>query len=147
MCIRDRDAGVTYGTSLATGKIGGKAFTANTASVEGDYWDSSKYDFDFYGTVKADPCAYIGLDSFQVMFILPKKTGTYPISFNLFNTENNRTVTFFVLEGNMNNIAIKGNIEIISIDSTVANEVKGRLNVTCDAANFLNGTFTAKLCK
>jgi hypothetical protein len=137
-CEKDEDEGSSYAfvEQNLQGKIGGESWEHQSGRSKADFFDN--FFNDLRETADSNICS--SSNSAQGNFIL---FGGEP-TVGLFELGSSKTVTFVVGSGN-NLVATEGAYEILTVD-TVGDIVTGRMDVTYDGDNSVNGNFSITYC-
>lgn len=139
----DDDPGFSFVDQNLQGVIGGSNWTFVSGSGEDSFFTEGNLSIDLYPEQLETPCGFlIGVD--KVMFDIPKEVGIHKLYLDLSNGKG-FTVTLLQAETMMNNIAIQGAVEIMSID-TASKKITGRMDVIADSENKVNGNFEVTYC-
>lgn len=134
------------------GKIGGKDWESKIGKITFSQRDSvTNWSFNF-SDLRDDayPCNFPNYEIGKIIFSSNNiDKGIKQLYFGL-DFSKNQTVTLVYKQdstsGPMNKIAVKGAYEVLEVDTTVNNLVKGRMDVYIDDNNWINGNFTATYC-
>ena len=143
-CDKD-DNGPAYNfkDQILQGSIEGKTFVMKDGYFEESFFDETEYSIEIHDENEPeDACAVFSSEFPQVFFSVPKAVGLYKLKFDLANFSG-RTVTLYDPDGSINNIAVAGAIEVLSISETT---LTGRLDARMNKDNIVNGNFTVILC-
>lgn len=118
-----------------TGKVGGMSWTLAAAQTDAFLSDETSFWMDLYAA--APPACGSSGSGHSVILTVPKKVGSYALSFQLNGT--------FVLDNASqdNLIATDGSLRVDEVTDTL---VRGGVAMTYDAANSINGEFQATIC-
>ena len=138
----DDDSGYSFKEQTLQGQIGGDdwEFKVGTAEMQ----ENDTLWIDLYGVDDEDPCNNWNIEGDYLLFFIPAQVGVHELSFNW--ETGGQTVTFYDESATMNNVAVEGAVEILSIDETNG-EVTGRIDAKIDGDNEVNGNFTAVYCQ
>ena len=127
---------VKYQDQILTGKIAGVDWTLASGSASEAFSDT-EMSIDMFMEMDTNLCDFTSPDGNKVLFTIEKTVGEYELGLL------KQTVTMY--DGTTNFVAIKGAVEILSVDE-VAGTVEGRMDIKADNDNFLNGNFTLTWC-
>lgn len=123
-------------TGVLSGTVGGMPWTLATMETDSFLSDETSFGANAYAEA-VTACSGAFADTPQLLTQLPRTAGEYPLSLS------GPTVTFYLPSTSDNLIATAG---VIRIDAVTDTQVTGALQAEFDAANSVNGTFTATIC-
>ncbi|MBV6645047.1 MAG: hypothetical protein KI790_06345 [Cyclobacteriaceae bacterium] len=129
---------------VAQGKIKGADFEAGTYSraEEADNQTNLYFSIRDKGAVYDNPCGFHGFDgSGEIRFTVPNQTGLYKLGAE---SDENRKVSLYHSGSNSTTSVSSGSIQITSISEQT---ISGKIAVTLDEDNTINGNFNAAFCK
>ena len=138
-CEKDKEEGSSFSfieQNLQV-KIGGSNWEHQSGRSRADFFEN--FHNDLRETADSNICS--ASNSAQGNFIL---FGGEP-TIGLYELGSSKTVTF-VVGGNNNLVATEGAYEILTVD-TVDNMVTGRMDITYDGDNSVNGNFSITYCR
>lgn len=120
-----------------TGKIGGQAWTFATGETNAALSTADQYWVDLYAAT-FDTCVAFGApaDADEVIMMMPKTPGTYPVNLGMI-------ATLYSASANFNAGATRG---VLVIDSVTATTISGGLHITYNSDNTVDGLFQAAIC-
>ena len=139
-CEKDKDEegnNYSFVEQNLQGKIGGNAWEQQTGRSKADFFEN--FFNDLRETADSNICS--ASNAAKGNFIL---FGGEP-AVGLYELGSSKTVTF-VVGGNENLVSTQGAYEILTVD-TVDNTITGRMDVTYDDNNSVNGNFTMTYCR
>jgi len=127
----------TISTQTLAGKIGGQAWTFATGETNAGLSTADEFWVDLYAAT-FDACVAFGApsDADEVIMMMPKTPGSYPVSLS-------RIATLYVASSSDNLGATRG---LLVIDSVTATTISGGLHITYNADNTVDGQFQAAIC-
>jgi len=135
------------------GKIGNKAWESTTGQAKVRIGDSTTtWSFNLSDVRDENkPCSFPKYETGKIMFSLKNvDKGVKQLQMG-FDFAKNLTATMVYdqdsSKGPMNQIATKGAIEILEVDTTENNVIKGRIDIKLSDENSINGNFTAHVCR
>jgi hypothetical protein len=134
--------GATISDQPMTGKINGMAWTLMVAETD-SFLSTDKFFANLYNVPIASPCngGFPTGSTLSMILNVPKAVGSYNLGF-----AQNLTATFVIDDGVnpvQNNIALQGTIEVTALTATT---ITGGANITYNASNTVDGTFTINIC-
>jgi hypothetical protein len=133
----DDAASTAISTSPLTGSFGGMPWTIAAMETDSFFSDETSFSATAYAEA-VTACEGTFAESPQLLTQLPRTPGDHPLGI-----EHELTVTFYFPATSENLIATEGHIRIDTVTET---QITGGLQAQFDAANTLNGTFTATIC-
>jgi hypothetical protein len=127
----------TISTQTLAGKIGGQAWTFATGETNAALSTTDELWVDLYAAT-FETCVAFGApsDADEVIMMMPKKPGSYPLSL-----ANNATLD--VASSSDNWVATRG---LLVIDSVTATTITGGMHITYNSDNTVDGQFQAAIC-
>lgn len=123
------------------GKIEGKAWEFKSGIV---YYDTfqKRFWFDFYSALDTNQCDFDKPQTDRVFFSFNSITVGLT-ELGLFT----QSASFYDQDSILSIIAFDGAIEILTVDTTNAMTITGRMDISESSTNFANGNFSITYCK
>lgn len=137
-CTKDKEEVNSYAfiEQNLQGKIGGQSWEHQSGRSKADFFEN--FFNDLRESLDSNICsASNAADGNFILFGGEPTVGLQELG--------TKTVTF-VIDGNNNLVATQGAFEILTVD-TVADMITGRMDVTYDGDNSVNGNFSMTYCR
>lgn len=124
------------------GQIGGNAWEFSSGSADkGFFGATDTLSADFSNKLIPDPCA-VFITGNKLIGNIPLTVGIHELNLNA-SLFSGYTFTIYDTVDNINYIATKGAVEVLTISET---EITGQMDIRYDNENFVNGKFSIERC-